>query len=121
MEVGERSFSRGDGRSPRQSGNMIPDIEEGRYDILRVYGTEERDGRLFWSSLKSATSKAAIEPSQILLNAAKRIADCRDFDKRIAQQNTFTEAINMADELLQQVQELFEGQIVGSVQCRDFL
>ena len=60
MESGERSFSRGDGRSRRRSGNRIPDIEEGIDDILRVYGTEERDGRLFWLSLKSATSKAAV-------------------------------------------------------------
>ena len=59
MEVGERSFSREDGRSPRQSGNMVPDIEGGIYDIFLVYGTEERDGRLFWPSL-NATSKAAI-------------------------------------------------------------
>ena len=60
MEVGERSFSCGEGRSPRRSGNMDTDGEGRRYDIFQVYGTEERDGQLFWPSLKSATSKAAI-------------------------------------------------------------
>ena len=86
MEFGERSFPRGDGRSPRRSGNMVSDVEGGRYDIFQVSGTEERDGRLFWPSLKSATSKAAITGIHILWNAAKRIADRRDFDIQLDQQ-----------------------------------
>ena len=68
---------------------MDTDGEGGRYDIFQVYGIEERAGRLFWPSLKSATSKAAItglkrlSNSTILQNAAKRVADRREFDRQM--------------------------------------
>ena len=123
MERGERSFPRGDGRSPRRSGNMVPDTKGEGFDIFRENGTEERGGRLFWPSLKSATSKAAI-------NLDSDSTGCGEKNRRsprprhtIGQQkeHIYRSAINMADELLQQVQELFEGQIVGPVQCPDSL
>lgn len=67
------------------------------------------------TAIESATSKVAGREMEASQKSAKRNADGRDFGTdNLTESDTFyRSSLNMADELLQQAQELFEGQIVG--------
>lgn len=123
MEGGVRSFSRGDWRSRRSTGEREAGGEGGRHGIFWVRGRDEHAGGRFWPPLKSASSKVAGSGSRKLRCSGgegaprtrrKETPMAVGFDVQSSgKRHVYRSSVTMADELLQQAQELLEGQIVG--------
>lgn len=130
---GARTFARGVGRR-RSSGKNGTGGQRGD-DIFWVRGRMKYVWERFLSLLRSARSKGAGNALMKLRCIAKKLdfGECisvkrnaggpwlltRRRDPSNEKRHIYRSSINMADELIQQAQELFEGQIVGCTQHQD--